>query len=91
MAHTVTDRQLQKIGRYSKELIKVTFTSTSNTPASLDTRLNVPLYGTMHTNFDQAGTAVTAAVIIANNAVTLSNRSGAFLNGQVVVIELMGY
>lgn len=95
MAHTqVGSSQVQKLGRYSKEFIKVTFSSTSNTPATLDTKLNIPLYGKIHVPIDLTATNVQAAVIISTsppNQVTLSNRAGALLNGQTVIVELTGY
>jgi len=91
MAYNLVSRHLQKLGRYSKEFIKITFTDTASTAVPVDTRLSVPLYGVIHTMFDQANTPVTATIIIAANQVTVSNRVGATLNGHTITLELTGY
>ncbi len=97
MAHTILQSHTVKVGRYSKEFIKLTFTASTTTPVVLDTRMNTVLYGVLHVNTDMADTDHHITVIPSNSGTTatqvlLAPRTGAVvLNGQTVVVELTGY
>jgi len=94
MAFTITDRHIQKIGRYSKEFIKIVDDGASSATFELNTRLNVPLFGVTYLNTDQVGASMHCVAFVGTAAAGTQNK--AYYSNRAslaasIVIELTGY